>query len=211
MTKWCALKVRLDCPECGSTVFVDGPYKKVVCHACGSDVRLTTIWKSLVRNALDDGGRGKMELAVQVSEVGPIYLARQRDQPPPCSYCGAEMSVSEEDVATGTNGEVVCPSCGGSHPTWPAPGFLKKAGVQQVFLAPPPQARRKPEADTPPPAPVCFGCLNCGANLKIGVDDKRIVTCAYCQSDNYLPHEVWNRLHPVRRRRAFWLRCGTNW
>ncbi len=216
MSRWCALKVRVDCPECGSAVLADGPYKKVLCTACGNRVQLTNAWKHLVTNALSVGARGRgfklgsVEGVDGTEGLGTIFVAMNRGQPPICSACDEVLDEVDEGVADGTSGEFHCPACGSAHPTWPAPGHLKKARVQQVFMAPPESAQQaaKAKAAQANAKPIMFACPNCGANLKITGDTKRICTCAFCDVDSYLPAELWNQLHPVRRRRAFWLRCS---
>ena len=41
-----------------------------------------------------------------------------------------------------------------------------------------------------------FSCLSCGAGLK--VDGKsRTVDCSYCNTENFLPEELWRRFNPV--------------
>ena len=211
MPRWCALKVRIDCPECGSAILADGPYKKLVCTACDNRVQLTGAWKHLVSNAL--GVRGKGFKLGSISGVdgteglGPIYVSMSQGQPPICSSCD-EVLDEVDEIADGTTGEFHCPSCAAAHPTWPAPGFLKKLRVLQVFMAPPESAQYAAKPSQSEAKPIMFECPNCSAALKITEANKRISSCAYCDVDSYLPAELWHRLHPVKRRRAFWLRCS---
>lgn len=212
MPRWCALKVRLDCPECGSAILVDGPYKQAPCAACGARVPMADTWSWLVERALEDGAGGKtFRLHTLISagqgRPGHIFLAVNKGHPPICSRCDEVLDeVDGGGVPDGKTGDFHCPACGAAHPTWPAPGYLKHAGVRQVFLAPPEDAAPEVAAG-PAPKPVLFACPNCGGSLKIDGATKRVCTCTYCDVDAYLPAELWNQLHPVRRRRAFWLRC----
>lgn len=212
MPRWCALKIRLDCPECGSVVLGDGPYKKLPCAACGASVTLTSAWKRLVASALSDGGRGGSFRLGTVTDIegaeglGSIYLAMSTGHPPVCSECQEVLDEVDTDVDDGRAGNFHCHACGAAHPTWPAPGHLAKAGVLQVFMAPP-MGARQPAAASAEVKPVLFSCSNCGGKLEITEESRRITTCSYCDVDLYLPPEIWHRMHPVRRRRAFWLRC----
>ncbi len=213
MPRWCAVKMRVDCPECGSPVLLDGPYKRAACTACGARVSVANVWNWVVERALTDGGRGRhfqLSTLVQAGKnaLGNIHVALNKDHPPICASCDAVLDELDQAVADGTNGTFHCPACGAPHPTWPAPGYLKQAGVIQTFLAPPEDAPAS-AAITPgtTPKPILFLCPNCGASLKIGTETKRISTCEFCDVDTYLPPALWNQLHPVRRRRAFWLRC----
>jgi hypothetical protein len=45
--------------------------------------------------------------------------------------------------------------------------------------------------------PILFTCPSCAGNLKID-GTSRVVTCNYCNSEIYLPDDLWLRLHPVK-------------
>ena len=49
-----------------------------------------------------------------------------------------------------------------------------------------------------------FSCLSCGAGLKADGTD-RVVACRYCNTDNFLPEELWRRLHPVPKPKIFYM------
>ena len=215
--RWCALKVRVDCPECGSALFIDGPYKRVHCSACGASTSVSNLWPTLVERCVERGAGGRHFRATSFvwagNHVPHILYASNKGHPPLCTQCD-EVLHEAEQVADGTEGDFACTACGTLHPTWPAPPYLSQSTlpggvhVRQVFMAPP-----EDDASESPPAPegakpIRFGCPNCGASLKIDTDTPRVLTCEYCEADSYLPPEVWNRFHPVRKRRAFWMRLG---
>jgi DNA-directed RNA polymerase subunit RPC12/RpoP len=215
---WCALKVRVDCPECGSALFIDGPYKNVVCTACRSRTSVTNLWPRLLENAIERGGTGQHFRALSLvwagNQVPHILYGANKGHPPICSECGHVITAADE-IADGTDGQFFCPGCGLGHPTWAAPGYLAQTKLpggkraKQIFMAPAESAEPPPAAPGAPEVrPVLFGCLNCGANLRITVDTPRVLTCEYCDTDCFLPPAVWHRLHPVRKRRAFWIRLG---
>lgn len=215
--RWCALKVRVNCPECGSALFVDGPYKKVLCPACDSRTAVTALWPILLERAIDNGAGGRHFRSSSFiwagNDVPHILYAANKGHPPLCGRCD-EVLDEAEHVAGGTDADFFCPACGAAHPTWPAPGYLSQkklpGGVraQQVFMAPSEEAQGRPPAPARDAKPVNFGCPNCGANLAITGDSLRVLTCEFCEADSYLPPAIWNRLHPVRKRRAFWIRLG---
>ena len=123
--------------------------------------------------------------------------------PPRCPACDAAFTGLSEP-AVGEVGAVSCPSCDAEYPVDRAPRHLQSRNIKQVFLASPP--RDDPAADRNETRPVLLGCLGCGARLTITADMPRVVRCGYCESDSFVPPDVWIRLHPVRVRRAFWLR-----
>ncbi len=205
---WCGLKVRVDCPECGSAVLVDGPYKKVACTACDARISLAGIWKWVVDRALEDGAGGqhfRLSTLLQTGKggLGAIYVGLNRGHPPVCSTCNEVLDEVDGGVADGHDGDFHCPACGGAHPTWPAPPYLKQCKATQVFMAPKEDEQSAMLTPVAEAKPVMFACPNCGANLRITGDTKRVSTV-----DTYLPAALWNQLHPVRRRRAFWLRLS---
>ena len=56
--------------------------------------------------------------------------------------------------------------------------------------------------------PVMMSCLHCGGALEITSETSRIVACQYCDTDHYLPDELWRRLHPLKKRTPWYLFCG---
>jgi rubredoxin len=207
MSRWIALKARVDCPECGQPVLLDGPWAKVRCPSCDAVSPVAEMWNHLVKHSPEDGGQGKHFNLKSVRNpswpVPTVDYAVNQNHPPICD-CGAVLN-SVAEIPDGTDATFHCPECGIGHDTFPPPRHLY-AGVLQVFLAvrENQQGARAAVADV---KPVMFGCPNCGANLKIHGENHRIVTCEYCEADAFLPAELWHRLHPVRKRRAFWLRC----
>jgi hypothetical protein len=211
MARWCALKVRIDCPECGTPILVDGPYKRARCEGCHSGAPMANLWSRLVARALEDGARGRgfrtSSFIFAGNAVPQIFYAANRDQVPLCSACDEPVPAADS-VATGTDGLFHCTSCGVAHPTWPAPGYLKSAKVEQVFMAPPEGQDVRQGPSSADVRPIAFSCVNCGAPSRISSETPRVLSCDYCEVDNYLPADIWNRLHPVRKRRAFWMRCA---
>jgi len=56
-------------------------------------------------------------------------------------------------------------------------------------------AAEVPEASQP----VVMSCPNCSGSLKITGETERTTQCEYCQTDIYLPDDLWHRLHPVAK------------
>ncbi len=212
MANWVAVKLRIDCPECGSAIQVDGPYRHALCTACGETVKVASLWQGIAKRARQEGGTGTRFrlftfLEAGADALGHIYVALNKGRPPICSSCDEVLDEVEEGVADGFEGSFHCPACGVAHPTWPAPPFLRDAKVRQVFMAPPEEEQQQ-SASGGSTKPILFACPNCGGKLSINTESPRVCTCEFCDVDSYLPADLWNRLHPVRRRRAFWLRSG---
>jgi DNA-directed RNA polymerase subunit RPC12/RpoP len=52
---------------------------------------------------------------------------------------------------------------------------------------------------------IVFGCMTCGAGLKLDEHSKRLMKCSYCDNENYLPDAIWNRLHPYKEPERIYL------
>jgi hypothetical protein len=52
--------------------------------------------------------------------------------------------------------------------------------------------------------PVIFKCPSCLAGLDID-GARRIVSCRYCDSDIYLPDDLWMHLNPTVKRARWWM------
>lgn len=206
---WLAIKVRVDCPECGSPVMLDGPWENMRCAACAHVTRVADLWPDVIEIAQEYGGSGTdFTLKTIVRGLLPtpnIACAVNKGHPPICNQCG-EVLDEVASVPNGTDGAFHCPACGAAHPTWPAPKYMG-AHARQVFMAPKGPGTEPPAPSaTKAPRPVIFTCPSCGANLRIAQDTLRLLSCQYCDVDVFLPADIWLQLHPVRKRQAFWIR-----
>jgi len=205
-------RVRTNCIECGESLIVDGPTTSLPCPACGSASSLNQhSWKKIFDQrkmvALQEGWT--ISSAVDLHGGFPFFVTHGPKRPS-CGACGSVL-----DLATappGTDGEVACP-CGGSTSTFPAPQWLREVdpSAMQLFgavrqgVAPPATASVGiPDATKP----VSFACPECGANLRIASDSKRILGCDFCQANLYLPDPLWRALHPAKKRTPWYVAFG---
>jgi len=54
------------------------------------------------------------------------------------------------------------------------------------------------------PKPVVFACPSCSASLNVD-GQKRIVRCRFCESDVYLPDDLWIHVNPAAKRARWWM------
>lgn len=207
MTQWIALKARADCPECGQPVMINGPWANMRCPSCHSTTSIGYYWPKVVASALEKGGKGRNftpRFIMDTSKpVTALHYAVSREQAPICSSCDAVLE-GVDSIATGTDGSFHCAACGVSHETFPAPKNLHSSALQ-IFLGTR-SAEQLTEVARTDTKPVLFDCTNCGGNLKITAATSRVLTCEYCDADLFLPQALWNVLHPIKKRRAFWVR-----
>jgi DNA-directed RNA polymerase subunit RPC12/RpoP len=203
---FCSYRIRVVCDECGSNVSLDQPAKTVRCSACGEEQsvdaefqqELLTFEYALgdpkVRTFLEGGG---MYEALQFGSGGQLF-AKRGMRPPTCNTCETPTDLAR--LPLGTNAEHPCARCGTIMATRPADPWLLSIAptAVQVFI---PRAPAAASADRP----ITLGCPECGAKLKVTATDRRIVTCTFCNTDVFLPEEVWRTFHPVRKRPTFYV------
>ena len=203
-------KVLMPCPECGSSVALEGPVLRVVCIACQSTLELVPEnWKGALEFRKYEAEFSLTEGKTRGSSLtnGELrLLVRWGPARPVCPDCATLMPI--ESVPPGGDGSLSC-KCGRSITTFPPPEWLRQVvpSAVQLFGA---IRESTPEglAIVEPlgaQKPVLFGCPRCGAGLDIASESPRILTCKYCDSDLYLPDSLWHALHPVKKRAPFWV------
>ncbi len=197
------------CDECGNDYPVNGMVESVRCTRCGDDQRAPkAFWGGYlgddVKEARSPGG----------ASGGNVLAGRHGactrqlwGIPPLCRKCAALLpwgAVLEawNRAAGGTPSAVACAACGETHrarlpPSW-APEVFPGIGLLVSETA------TDPATGSEPPRPVVFKCPSCMASLKIdGV--RRIIHCTFCDSDVYLPDDLWLHFNPATRRGRWWM------
>jgi hypothetical protein len=195
-------RMRVICEECGSSCPVDQPALAVRCTACGSDQQLPA---DFLRDQVF-GLTLKQILPLAPGEDRPLLLfggghqffGMQSLRSPTCNACATPTDLAQ--LPLGSTGQAPCRGCGAMMATYPAPAWLRSLGQHalQVFF---PLVVETPRSLRP----ITLGCPECGAKLKVGHGDRRIVTCGYCDTDIFLPEEVWRTFHPVRKRASWFV------
>jgi hypothetical protein len=201
-------KVRSECSECGEAMILDGPTLAKRCLACQSNVEIEAVyWQRMMAFRHDPELQGCKIVSTAFALGGSSPLrVRMGKQEPTCQGCNHALDVGS--AATGTDGEIPC-ECGQKMPTFPVPAWLRRLEPKavQLFNA----AREERGHGTPivvprEDRPVSFGCPDCGANLKVGMESPRILACEFCRADLFLPDALWHALHPVKKRSAWYVR-----
>ncbi len=128
-----------------------------------------------------------------------------RGIPPFCRGCSALIpmdSLTEawgEARAKGT-ALIECRSCGEAHAGRQPPAWGREVFEGLVFLFG--EVGGGPAASAP--KPVVFKCPSCTAALQIA-GKKRVVTCQFCESDVFLPDELWLHLNPAAKKAQWWM------
>lgn len=201
------------CDECGNDYPVNGLVDSVRCTRCGDDQRApAAFWRAYL------GEDAQKARAPGVAAGGSVLGGRHGactlqlwGVPPLCRKCYALIDWSSiveawDRAAKSGPTSIHCTSCGEAHrarvpPPWAVEVF---PGVALLVGETATEARGSPGGDEDGPRPVVFKCPSCMAALKIdGV--RRIVHCTFCDSDVYLPDDLWLHFNPATKRGRWWM------
>lgn len=193
--KYVRLQVRVDCPECGLPVPLNGPWRSFHCHSCQADSKIDAAkWGDILESVRDDlgtGGRGRVCPITIFDEFNTRILAARAM--PRCPQCKASLPGSDT-IETETT--LVCPDCGRKIPAFPVPQWLSELVPSAAVLLNATLQDTPAGPDAGGVKPVMFACLQCGSPLKVD-GTTRVLTCGSCDADCYLPDPLWLRLHPA--------------
>ncbi len=192
-------QAHMDCPECRGPMILNYPALKAPCASCGSAVNIgEKFWARLFR----------------ASETSGVFIMGQRvgvepgkKRPPHCPDCGQVLNT--DDIPNDTDGFFACDSCKKSQAVFPAPSWMKKMtkgdkkSPVQILCA---EKESGEDAAASPPSPIAFSCISCGGSLKLSADTPRILTCEYCQTQQFLPGALWHAIHPVKKIRKWYIK-----
>jgi Zn finger protein HypA/HybF involved in hydrogenase expression len=204
-----AIELRGECPRCGQPVMVNALSERIHCPACQSDRPYPySAWADLLESALE-----QLRPATEPGQGGTTtvlgenwHLLYARFDP----YCYGCKHDFDMRVVQASPSPYACPACGTPwhHREAPAEARAAMPALRWLVAEEPGQI---PGAgpDTPAPAasaPILFQCMGCGGPLRVD-GSERVVTCGHCDASNYLPDDLWLRMHPAPtvRRWFLWL------
>jgi len=186
--------INMNCKECGRLIPVNGPTQVLKCENC------------LNENELDD------EFWTYIfEETSPEWSMSDtcnvtfQTSAPKCSECDAELNVSKAKL----NDEVlICPKCGHHTTNSPAPDWFKKykrAGLppQRIICG---ETQNEVSVDKINDGKaIALQCISCGAAMNVNTETPRNCTCEHCDTVQYLPDPVWDALHPMKKRKVWYI------
>ncbi len=203
MLRYGCFKIGTTCSSCGQSLPINGPYRRLSCTACFENMDVSP---DIVAGFLNDfeeeyegltegQGRG----GTLMSGSGTFKYSYWRLEPC-CSSCRTPFSVPE---VLGTS-KIRCGECSAEYYVFPVPDWLRKLVPSARFCCTPqPQTGdtddKGVEIDEDSTKPIVMSCPQCAGALSVSARSDRIMECAYCNSEVYIPDAVWQRLHPVRK------------
>jgi DNA-directed RNA polymerase subunit RPC12/RpoP len=201
--EYLCLECKIQCTQCGLPVTLNGPWETAHCDSCQSNIDIPhDFWINALKDCLADfhtfaEGEGRNSTVFGYFQTS---LLNGRLKP----RCPDDKTDLEIDAAATLPAKVLCSKCGKEFevttpPNWltsalPAIKLMVGTNLAQITASP------KPELE----GPIVFVCPQCGGTLQVDGKD-RVLKCQFCQSNIYLPDDLWRRLHPVKTVQRWYL------
>jgi len=175
--------------------------EKFICPTCNNtNVFSFERWQGLLEDPLNDVhefklGEGQPSTIMSGDYNFNLMFGRQD---PRCSKCKQNIDLNKLEEYS-VQGHVKCLKCSNKIFIRKPDEALKAVLPRITYLAGEDEdlISLKKTGDNLPNSgkPIMFTCPSCAGNLEIDGSD-RMLTCKYCNSQIYLPDDLWFRLHP---------------
>jgi len=195
------IELKTTCKFCSTPLMLNAMAEDILCPACNKTNRFPMErWQSLLEDPL------KVVHEFKIGEGQPStimsgeynYNMMFGRQDPRCSKCKQNIDFAKMEEYC-TQKHIKCSKCSNSiyvrKPTDAITAILPRikylAGEDEDLIS----VKKTGEALPDSSKPVLFVCPSCAGNLEIDGSD-RMVNCKFCNSQIYLPDDLWFRLHP---------------
>ena len=196
------------CDECGSDYPINGLVEQARCTRCGENQRVPPgFWRDYVLEHVNQAKTPRKTSGggVLAGKHGAATI-QCWGVPPLCRKCYSliewpAISGAWERAQREGSAPIFCSQCGEPYRARMPPAWSTTVFPGIVFAV---GETADGSGSNEPPKPVIFKCPSCLAGLDIdGV--KRIVTCRFCDSDVYLPDDLWLHFNPASKRVRWWM------
>lgn len=207
-------RINLTCPDCNNAIPVNRIKGEAACPNCMTVVKLPAAWwkdNIFTGENLNEASNCAEGEACTSSVIGGAmkYDIAYGKRFPRCQDCKDELTEATkwtlDDIkqAAESSEFIRCKKCNdavtirkpdefiGSLLDFPVHAIISEDLVQKAD----PEFKGKL---------MMFACLQCGASLKVN-GSSRVVSCTYCNSDNFLPEDIWRRMHPVPKPKVLFI------
>ena len=200
------IELSMACPRCDRAVPVDGPVSTAHCMYCQNDLTIERdYWITHIREACSEmqntplgQGSGSMFLG---TNNGNLTLGRLN---PYCDNCKTDF-LDPWDLSPETVYECNC--CRSRWPVSSPPEWISRALPRvKLLINALLEGDGAGELHLSAASPVSLSCPSCSGNLSFD-GSRRLVRCVYCDTQVYLPDDIWMRLHGARRKRRWFVVC----
>ena len=214
MLKSANFKIQVNCPNCNVFHSVSGIHLTESCGNCGAEIKLrqfmlntlfgvfldrTKYMNAFLSGTLEQIGGGG------VNEAGS-YKMSYSSSLPYCEEC--QTYIDESSILESISGRhpVVCKKCSHKMPLRIADEDVKEFHPKAIAVINDSEGIEAGIKNTDDKkSTVVIKCMTCGAGLEITGKTKRTIKCQYCDNENYLPDNIWQKLHPHKDTEPFFV------
>jgi len=214
MFKSANFKIQVNCPNCNVFHSVNGIHLTESCQNCGAEIRLRQFLLNTLFGAFLDRTKymnaflsGTIEQigGGAVNEAGS-YKMSYSSLPVYCEEC--ETPVEESTILEAINRKhpVECKKCSHKMPVRIVDEDVKDFHPKAIAVINDSEGIDAGIKNTDDKkSTVVIKCMTCGAGLEITCKTKRTIKCQYCNNENYLPDNIWQKLHPHKGTEPFFV------
>ena len=199
------VEVTLVCSKCSKAIFINGPVQRALCSSCQHEHTIPpNLWRTILSDIdwiCKESPKGKGKKSEYTSPGGLDVNWLSGNLMPYCTSCKTDFPPLEENLRK-DEWNITCETCNTDTPVqspynWvtdlmPRIGLIINADIDEPDGVP----------EIPAMEPVLFACPGCSGNLEIDGTD-RLIKCKYCNSNLYLPDDLWLRFHPAKKVRRW--------
>jgi len=195
------IELKTSCSHCSAPLMLNALTDIFICPSCNNTNTFSyERWQGLLEDPLNDVhefklGEGQPSTIMSGDYNFSMMYGRQD---PRCSKCKQNIDSAKLEEYS-ANEHIQCSKCSNKI-------FLRKpneailrilpricyiVGEDDDLLSVKETDEQLPESNKP----VIYSCPSCAGNLEIDGND-RMLTCKFCNSQIYLPDDLWFRLHP---------------
>lgn len=209
------IELKTTCSHCSSPLMMNAVTNDILCPACNKNNYFSDEdWQNLLDDALKEGpvlkeGEGQPSTIMRGAYTYQLMYGKQL---PRCGKCKTNIDLNKL-AEYSESGNYLCQKCSSKT-------FVRKTDVilaavyssVKYLVGEDDDMLKVNPAKSKLPAslkPVLFTCPSCAGNLEIDGTD-RMVSCKFCDSQIYLPDDLWLRLHPVKEVTRWYLVIDEN-
>lgn len=206
--------VKIHCPDCNNMIPVNKVQEYIHCYNCKSEVHLPGKWWR--KNLLTDKHLKKAKKFKDGEAIPSIVIAGMLKfdiaygkRFPRCQKCKDSLAKKQywtlDEILSSveSSDHIKCKRCNTPYAIRKPDDFIRSFLEYPVYALIGEKEEPKQDVLTKGKS-VMFTCLNCGASLKVDGSD-RVVECSFCNTDNFLPEELWKRLYPIPKADVFFM------
>ena len=197
MIKTSTFQIQIVCPGCNNYVAVSGITDFDTCQNCGKHVNVRTVLNDKMFGFMDKIKYINGYLSGSIEQMGADgYKLKYSSMQPFCEECFVVIDENEMLEAINTEKPFTCKACGHNMPSRRADAALKEFHPKAIGVINDSYGFDHAEKNVDKDSMIVFKCMTCGAGLELKSDTKRTIKCNFCDNENYLPDNIWTKLHP---------------